>query len=337
MTNYYSGWKAQPLQPSASPELQMGGQSYFLGIDGGGTRTRAVIADSSLNRLGEAASGASNPLRAGLGEAVSHIRSAVNEACLQAGIDRGQITAACVALGGIGHPIHFHIMKKALDRALGIQHLQLVTDADAALAGALDGQAGVVIIAGTGSIAMGMNPEGEQARSGGWGPTLGDEGSGYDIARRALKAVAASFDGRSPQTLLTSIICDRLGISDPADLPGVIYNSDEERVEIASLAESVALAAGQGDEVAREILAEAGRELGALVVSVIEKLRMQHQQFRVACVGSVFNAGEAVIAPLRDAVLKVAPCAEVGEPLYPPTVGALKIAHQLEEKEKEKK
>jgi N-acetylglucosamine kinase-like BadF-type ATPase len=176
---------------------------------------------------------------------------------------------------------------------------------------------------------MGVNRAGDEARSGGWGPTLGDEGSGYDISRRALKAVAASFDGRSPQTVLTERFCKRLGIATTADLPGVIYNSDSEPVEIASLARLVAEAAREGDAVACEILEQAGRELGRLAVSVIERLGIQRESFLVACVGSVFHSGEHVLGPLREAVLVVAPGASVGPPLFPPTIGAAKLARVL--------
>ncbi|HET9533315.1 MAG TPA: BadF/BadG/BcrA/BcrD ATPase family protein, partial [Blastocatellia bacterium] len=230
---------------------------------------------------------------------------------------------------GTSHPIHYHTMKDSLDRALRIKNLQLVTDAQAALSGALDRQPGIVVVAGTGSIAMGVNSAGEEARAGGWGPTLGDEGSGYDIARRALKAVMASFDGRSPQTVLTERFCKELGIATTADLPGVIYNSDSETIEIASLALIVDEAAREGDIVAREILEQAGRELGGLAVSVIERLGLRSESFLVACVGSVFRSGEIVLKPFREVVLGVAPGARVGPPLFSPTIGAVKLARVL--------
>jgi N-acetylglucosamine kinase-like BadF-type ATPase len=303
-------------------------EQYYLGIDGGGTKTHAVVTDSSFRVLGKGASGASNPLRAGLDEAVSHIEEAVAEACSQAGVRPAQITSACAAIAGVSHPIHFHTMKDALDHALGLELFELVSDARAALEGALDGRAGVVLIAGTGSIAMGINSSGEMARAGGWGPTISDEGSGYDIARRALKAVISSFDGRSAETSLTRMICDRLGIASASDLPGVLYNSDSEPVEIASLAELVARAAIEGDEVSREILREAGRELGRLVVSVIERLGLAGEAFRVACVGSVFKSGELVFEPLREVVCGVARQAVLGQPLFPPEIGAVKLAQK---------
>jgi N-acetylglucosamine kinase-like BadF-type ATPase len=298
----------------------------FLGIDGGGTKTHAIITTASYKIIGEGFSGASNPVRVGFDTAVANINQAIKQACEQAQIAPHDIAAGCAAIAGISHPIHYHTMRKALDARLRMDHLELVTDARAALEGALDGRQGLVLIAGTGSIAMGMNEARKVERSGGWGPTLGDEGSGYDIARQALKAVAASFDGRAPRTLLTERICRELGITSAKDLPGVIYNNEAASTQIASLARQVADAAAEGDAVARGILAQAGRDLGELAVSVIHKLHLESAAFRVAYVGSVFKAGECVLAPLREAVLKVAPRAEVGPPLRSPEIGAVKLA-----------
>jgi glucosamine kinase len=307
------------------------GASCFLGIDGGGTKTHAIITTPAYKIIGEGFSGAANPVRVGFDSAAAHVNEAVRQACAQAGITPREITAGCAAIAGVSHPIHYHTMKKALDARLRIEHLELVTDARAALEGALDGRQGVVLIAGTGSIAMGMNEAGAVERSGGWGPTLGDEGSGYDIARQALKAVAASFDGRAPRTVLTARLCRQLGIASAKDLPGVIYNNDAESPQIASLAELVAEAAAEGDAVARGILAQAGRDLGELAASVIHKLGLECQTFRVAYVGSVFKAGGCVMEPLRAAVLRVAPRAEVGPPLGPPEIGAAKLARSAVE------
>ena len=301
-------------------------ERYYLGIDGGGTKTHAVITTSSYRVIGEGFSGAANPLRIGLAEAVSHIVQAVADACAQAGIELNDISWACAAIAGINHPIHYHTMKDALDEAMLVAGLELVTDARAALEGALDGKAGIVVIAGTGSIVFGVNPDGRQARAGGFGPTLSDEGSGYYIAQQALKAVVSAFDGRSPKTIMSERICKKLGVASPSDLPAVIYNSDAEPVEIASLAELVDEAARKGDAVAREILIRAGRELGRLAVSVIEKLSLQATAFHIACVGSVFQSGELVLEPLRQAVGSVAPRAEIGSPLYSPAIGAAMLA-----------
>ena len=335
MSKILTNRSAAPIQSSTGPLVldhrPSSSERYFLGIDGGGTKTHAVITDSRCRTVGEGYGGAANPLRIGLEEAVLHIEQAVADACAQAGIEPGDIEFACAAIAGINHPIHYHTMKDALDEALSVRGLELVTDARAALEGALDGKPGVVVIAGTGSIAIGVNTKGQQARSGGFGPTLSDEGSGYYIAQRALKAVVSSFDGRSPGTTLADRICKRLGVADPSDLPGVIYNSDSEPVDIAPLAELVDEAAREGDEVARQILTAAGRELGRLAVSVIDKLDLNSSAFRVACVGSVFRSGELVLDPLREAVMRVAPHAEIGPPLHTPAIGAVMLAQERSE------
>jgi N-acetylglucosamine kinase-like BadF-type ATPase len=263
----------------------------------------------------------------GLDEAVSHIDQAINEACTIGGITRRSIVGGCVALAGVKHPIHHDTMKEALDQALGIKNLQLVSDAEAALSGALDGQPGVVVIAGTGSIAVGIDSAGRVERSGGWGPAFSDEGSGFDIARRLLHAVVASFDGRQPNTILTERVCRQLGISTAEDLPGVIYSSDSPQADISSLATLAVEAAGEGDAVARDILSDAGRDLGALVVSVLRKLGVQTEPLSVAYVGSVFQAGEYVLESFREVVLAVAPNVRIGPALFSPAVGAVKLLH----------
>ena len=304
-------------------------EPHFLGVDGGGTKTLAILTDARLRVIGKGLSGPSNPHRVGWKEAVANIRTAVMQALQDAGLHLSDVSAAGLGIAGVSHPIHYHTMRDALDRALGLEHMELVTDAKAALAGALDGKPGVIVIAGTGSIALGMNAAGEEARSGGYGPTFSDEGSGYDISRRALKAIAASFDGRSPQTLLTERITRELGVTSAADLPSVIYSNDARPPKIASLAKLVAAAAREGDPVARQILAEAGAELGALAVAVIQRLGLQDQAFGVAYVGSVFNSGGDLFEPFRRAILQAAPRAEIREPLYPPTIGAVKLAQTI--------
>jgi len=206
----------------------------------------------------------------------------------------------------------------------GPENFLLTTDAEIALAGATDCQPGLVIISGTGSIAYGMNAQGQRARSGGWGPTFGDEGSGYDIARRALVAVASSFDGRLQPTALSERICRYFGIETPAELPPLIYDN-EKGINIAALSEVVIEAAREGDAIATTILREAGVELARAVVAVIGRLHMQRDEFRVAYVGGVFSAGDLILQPIRERVAQIAPRATVAPPLFPPTIGAIKL------------
>jgi len=320
------------------PEMKPEGETLWLaGIDGGGTKTTALVADTSLNVLGEGHAGPSNFLRVGVEAALTAVVTALSEACAHAGLRPADLRALGIGLAGIAHPAHYRRMREALLRALAErlsygardprqqENIVLTTDAEIALYGATDGQPGVVIISGTGSIAYGMNARGQKARSGGWGPTFGDEGSGYDIARRALAAVASAYDGRMPPTLLTERVCRYFGIESPAELPRVIYGS-ETSPNIAPLSEVVIQAAREGDGVAREILREAGLELAQAALAVIKRLRLHQEAFRVSYVGGVFSAGELILEPIRRTIREVAPKAELGPPLFPPAVGALKLA-----------
>jgi glucosamine kinase len=316
------------IQPKSQNNLnEQTTSAYWLGVDGGGTHSRAAIADAAGKLIGEGHAEAANLVRVGLQTAVANIRQAVEAACAQAGISPAQITAACLGLAGVGNAKHHHIMLKALRQAFPFEKLALETDARIALAGATDMQPGVVIIAGTGSIACGVNAAGEFARAGGWGPAMGDEGSGYYIGRRALQAVVMAYDGRAAATSLTGAVCEYFKIAAPPDLPPVIYERPLRVMhEIAQLSKIVVAHAQAGDEVARGILHDAATELARAANAVIKKLGLQSERFRLAYVGGVFEAGELILAPLRQLVQSRAPVAELAPPLMPPVCGAVKLA-----------
>ncbi|MBP6820762.1 MAG: hypothetical protein KA368_04430 [Acidobacteria bacterium] len=318
----------------ARTQTQMG---FWLGVDGGGTNSRAAIVDEAGIVRGEGRSDAANLLRVGLESAVFHIHQAVSEACREAGIEVSQIAAACIGLAGVSQPDYHRQMLDALKTALPIPAIQLETDARVALAGATDNQPGVVIIAGTGSIACGINSRGRFARAGGWGPIMGDEGSGNYIGRRALEAVMMSYDFRGEATSMTAPVLRHFGVSSPPELTTVIYDSSpkekgEVQAKIAQLSRIAVQAAEQGDEVAIGILRDAASELAKTAIAVIDQLRMESDTFRVAYVGGVFEAGELILKPLREEIQKLAPKAEVAPPLDPPVIGAAKMAQAMSDK-----
>ena len=301
-----------------------------LGVDGGGTNTRAAILDRDGRLRGEGRADAANFLRVGLSTALSNIRIAIDNACRTAGVETHQIAAACFGLAGVGNSKHRREMEHALKTALRIPRMSIETDARVALAGATNLEPGVVIIAGTGSIAYGVNHRREYARAGGWGPAMGDEGSGYYIGRRALAAVVSAYDHRSQPTSMTEDVCRHFGVSTPPELPPVIYESPTKVMrEVAELAKIVVRAARDGDAAARIILTEAAVELARAVVAVIERLHLQAEAFRVAYVGGVFEAGEMIIKPMTEAIRVVAPGASIAPPLSPPVIGAARLALAL--------
>ncbi|MEO8035101.1 MAG: BadF/BadG/BcrA/BcrD ATPase family protein, partial [Acidobacteriota bacterium] len=172
----------------------------------------------------------------------------------------------------------------------------------------------------------GRNQAGEEARAGGWGPTLGDEGSGYAIAREGLSAIVRAHDGRGEPTKITELLCREHGLCEPADLPRFVYAATTHADDIARYGKLVIEAGEQGDAVALQILANAGHELGSSVVAVAEHLRMTSESFPVAYVGGAFHAGELLLAPMREVILATVPEAVIGPPLRSPVEGAALLA-----------
>jgi N-acetylglucosamine kinase-like BadF-type ATPase len=302
----------------------------WLGVDGGGTNCRAVILGASDEILGEGRAEAANHIRVGMDTAINHVVQAVTQACRQAEIELSDVSAACVGLAGVSHPEHHRQMLTALKEALPISDITLETDARVALAGATGANPGVVIIAGTGSIACGVNSRGRFARAGGWGPAMGDEGSGAYIGRRALESVMMSYDYRGEPTSMMEPILRHFGVTSPPELPSVIYDDPDKAMrEIPQLSRIAVKAAEEGDKVASEILKDAARELAVAAIAVIEQLRMERDEFQVACVGGVFEAGELIINPLREEIQAFAPRAEITSPIDPPVIGAAKMAKAM--------
>jgi len=303
-------------------------QSYFwLGVDGGGTNCRAALVGAGGEVVGEGRAEAANHIRVGMETAISHVKQAVAEACQQAGIELSMITAACIGLAGVSHPDHHREMLAALKEALPISDITLETDARVALAGATGNKAGVVVIAGTGSIACGINSRGRFARAGGWGPAMGDEGSGSYIGRRALESIVMSYDYRGEPTSMMEPILRHFGVSSPPELPPVIYDDPDKAMrEIAQLSRIAVKAAQEGDKVAQEILKDAAKELAVAAIAVIKQLRMERDEFQVAYVGGVFEAGELILDPVREEIQNFAPHAKIAPPIDPPVIGAVKMA-----------
>jgi N-acetylglucosamine kinase-like BadF-type ATPase len=298
-----------------------------VGVDGGGTRTRAAVLDGD-RILGEGTAGPSNPLRVGISSGATAIREAIDKACAAALIHRDDLVAVGIGLAGVRRNDIRARMREVLIETLGIDEIELVADGDIALYGATDGRPGVVVISGTGSISVGVNRQGKRAYAGGWGPVAGDEGSGSWIARRALQAVARASDGRGPETSLTDVACEFFQVAAPEDLATAIYAPTMTNDRIAAFSKIVIEVAQAGDEVAREILKEAGMELGRAAVTVIQKLKMEQDRFQITFVGGVFAAGEMIAGPLRAQLSRVARKAFIASPSFSPTIAAGRMAQE---------
>jgi N-acetylglucosamine kinase-like BadF-type ATPase len=186
-----------------------------------------------------------------------------------------------------------------------------------------------VVIAGTGSICCGRNSQGKHVCAGGWGPIVGDEGGGSWISRKALQAVAQATDGRGPKTALAAAALGYFKIATPDDLSTAVYAPTMTNDRLAGFSKQVMRIAEAGDEVARDILRNAGQQLGIAVTAVIRKLHMENEEFRVAYVGGVYGAGDLVLLPMQAEIRRVAKKAYLAEPLYSPPIAAGRIARSL--------
>jgi N-acetylglucosamine kinase-like BadF-type ATPase len=254
----------------------------FLGVDGGATKTLAVIVDAGGRERGRGMAGSGNQAAVGLERAVVSIRGAVAEAAQRAGVG-APFRAAWIGLAGVDRPG---------DRDRLLPHLnpladsvRLTNDAELALTG-LDGAIGVAVIAGTGSIAVGRDATGRMARSGGWGHILGDEGSGYEIGRLALKAAVRAADGRGPQTALLPAIMAEWHLSRPDAMIDRVY-PDGDKGKIAHLSALVFAAAREGDAAARRIVREAAAELALAALAVGAMLDFPDGPLPVALAGGM--------------------------------------------------
>ena len=303
-------------------------QHAVAGVDGGGTKTEAVILDSNQQVIGEGRAGPSNPLRIGIAAAAAAVREAIDKACVMAKVRRDDLLAAEIGLAGARRRELRERMREALS-SLDIDDIEVVTDADIALYGATDGAPGLVVIAGTGSICCGKNSRGKRVWAGGWGPIAGDEGGGAWIARRALRAVAHASDGRGPKTTLTELACSYFHVSSVDDLSTAIYAPSITNERLAGFGKDVIDAAKRHDQVAEHIIKEAASELALAAITVIRNLSMEREKFQVAHVGGVFTAsGDLILGTIRSQVQRVAPRAYFQPPHFAPAVAAARMARE---------
>lgn len=278
---------------------------YFLGIDGGGSRTTCALGDRD-RILATAEAGPSNILRIGEETARTNLLAAIGAACEKAGAAPSEIRATCAGIAGAARPDVAQSIRTILASTVSGE-IEVVGDVVIMHEAALAGQAGVVVISGTGSIAYGRNDSGETARAGGWGHAISDEGSGHWIGVQAVSAVARSFDGRGSTQLQQRI----LRRWDLADLDALVQRANAEPApDFAGLAPEVVAVAGDGDRFATVILTGAAMELASLAESVSRKLWTSGAP-RIAMSGGVFANSTLLQEFFRDEMGTRIPDAEV--------------------------
>jgi N-acetylglucosamine kinase-like BadF-type ATPase len=299
----------------------------FLGFDGGGTKTDCVALDSSGTIAGQGQAGASNPLRVGFEAASAALQLAAAGAISTGKRSANEVRGVCAGLAGSGRANVAEEMRLRLSRIWPKAAIQITTDADVALAAAVGDGPGVVLIAGTGSIALGRNKKGELARAGGYGVWIGDPGSAHDIGRSAVSAASRARDFSGLATTLGELI---LSATKCRDWDGLIEKiAAGPAVVFTKLVPVVMQAAEEGDAAAREILTRAALDLANLALVVVGRLGMKDADFRVARTGGVFDRSYVLDSRVDDLIVRVAPRAHVSLLIDLPALGAARLALRL--------
>ena len=294
---------------------------HVLGIDAGGTKTRAMVADETGRVLGRGLGGGANLRTHGELAVEKVLHRVIEDAEAEA---RARPDAVALGIAGADRP-EDHAVLRAILRRMGFRQRVLVTnDAHVAFVAGSPSRVGLALICGTGSIAWGQNAAGEIARAGGWGWHLGDEGSGFWIGVRAVRAALRASDGRGPATALAGAVREHFDIGNIEEIVRVVYDGDFPRHRIAMLALRVAEAAAAGDAAAREILEASAAELEAAASSVIERLGLAENPYDIVLSGGTFTA----VPALAEAVTMVlsAPGATMRLLTDEPAMGAVKLA-----------
>lgn len=264
-----------------------GDSMLISGIDAGGSKTECVIIDSEEQKIiSRAETGPANYQVVGIKRACQEIKSALEQAKAKAGISR--LSVIGLGMAGAGRDNDKIKLKKELTKFIEVKDFFLTDDAQIALLGATGGRAGIVLIAGTGSIAYGLKKSGSKIRSGGWGPLIGDEGSGFWIALEAIKRAVKASENRAEMTGLEELIIDYFNFSCLQELIPFIYQGELPRREIVALAPKVIKLAENGDKAAAEIIKEAVNELARLVDSLAK--RLDYQEDEIFAVGGLFKS-----------------------------------------------
>ncbi len=298
--------------------------SYFLGFDGGGTKTECVLADSEGRILKRSIAGPSNPLRTGYAKAWFALSDAADAVLARQKIRAPEISGICAGLGGAGRAGVGHRVTTFFEKGYPNAQVRVISDLEIAHEAAFGSGEGILLLAGTGSAAFGRDANGRTARAGGRGPWFSDEGSAFDIGRRAFAAVERAEEKRGPSTQLSKRL---LAWHESRDwdfmLEHIAKNADAVFPKTFPL---VAELAEQGDAVSREIFTSAAASLAELVQCVAGDLGGRDRDTPIAKVGGVFGRSMHFDAAIEAQLKKAVPRARILSVEISPAEAAVRMA-----------
>lgn len=300
---------------------------YVIGVDGGATKTHALVIDDTGQALGFGSAGGSNQNVIGLEAAFVEIGSAINFALSDAQLTGRDVEVGCFCLAGAALPDHFVLLQQAVESLAPAASVIIKNDTFATLRAGLSRSWGVALICGTGFNGAGRAPDGREARYAALGTWSGDWVGGSMLGEEIIRAVMRGYDGRDQPTLLNELVLQALRVADEETLMVQLFRKEISRAAVTSLVPLLFEAALMGDQVARDLIIRAGTDLGVSANVLIRRLSLQDTDVKVVLGGSVFKGkGPLLLDTIREVIHQLAPRAQLVRLKNEPVVGAALLA-----------
>ncbi len=298
---------------------------YYLGIDGGGTKTKVCVINQNENIVFEATSGPTSIDTVSLETTLNHLMTALQDFYLK--YKDIEFMSVFAGIGGIVFDSDSKIVEDLLKKLPGVSNKTYIVaknDMENALYSGLCFDEGIVLICGTGMVAYGKDKQGNQHKTGGWGFKEGDLGSGYDLGFKALRHVIKAYDGRLDQDEFSSEIANHIGLKKPSDYVAIMNERYLDRTWIAELAPIVTKHANQGNTYARKIIEQATSDLALSIKGVYKRLILEKKI--IVIVGSLGNADGYFKELLHQKIHEIDSNINIIEPIIDPAHAASLIA-----------
>lgn len=306
---------------------------FYLGVDGGGSKTAFVITDDKGKIHAYLTKATCHYIQIGFASFEAILRDGITELCQQIGISVRDLAYSFLGLPGYGEiKDDLAVLEKIVANILQSERFRCGNDVEAGWAGSLAGQPGINLVGGTGAIGFGRDQDGNTARASGWGYFCGDEGSAYWLGRKVISLFGKEADGREEKTPLYDIVREKFKLTRDFDLISIIYNTLEmKRDRIAELALLLYQAAEEGDPNAVRLYREAAHEHSLTVKALLKRLNFSpEQEILISYSGGVFKGGSYILNPLVEYIDQSN--IRLLKPILQPVVGAALYAFMLEQK-----
>ncbi|GAB6169115.1 BadF/BadG/BcrA/BcrD ATPase family protein [Clostridium carnis] len=302
---------------------------YYLGIDGGGTKTKYLLVNEDLKKVVECEGATIHIHQTGVDGIKRELKENIEHLCKEANIKVKEISYAFTGVPGYGESLEDKIkIDEAVKEVMEVPYM-IDNDAVNGWAAGTACKAGINMVAGTGSIAYGRNDEGKLARCGGFGPGIGDDGSAYWIALKTINEYTKQKDGRKEETILTKILEENYDINYKYEIVDIVFNKLKfNRTDVAGFSKICFLAAEAGCPVAKKIFEDAAEAIFEHVYALSKELGFK-DEFVLSYTGGVFKSGKHVIEPLKEKIAASGLKCKIQEPELDPWNGAALLAYKL--------